>query len=72
MILADQRLRDEPMPMPAGRLLFRRPIISPGYTHGIRVLDNTNFRRDVWCRHGRLRALWATTPSRPWTLGGTR
>jgi len=34
--------------MPAGRLLFRRPIISPGYTHSIGVLDNTNFRRDVW------------------------
>lgn len=48
VILADQRLRDEPMPMPAGRLLFRRPIISPGYTHSIGVLDNTNFRRDVW------------------------
>lgn len=48
VILADQRLRDEPMPMPAGRLLFRRPVISPGYTHSIGVLDNTNFRREVW------------------------
>lgn len=25
-----------------------RPIISPGYTHSIGVLDNTNWRRDVW------------------------
>ena len=33
---------------PPGRLLFRRPIVSPGYTHSIGVLDNTNFRRDVW------------------------
>jgi integrase len=48
VVLADQRLRDEPMPMPAGRLLFRRPINSPGNTHSIGVLDNTNFRRDVW------------------------
>ncbi len=47
VILADQRLRDEPMPMPAGRLLFRRPIISPGFTNSIGVLDN-NFHRDVW------------------------
>ena len=48
VILADQRLRDEPMPMPAGRLLFRRPIISPGSTNSIGVLDNNNFHRDVW------------------------
>ncbi len=48
VILADQRLRDEPMPMPAGRLLFRRPIISPAYTNSIGVLDNNNFHRDVW------------------------
>ena len=48
VILADQRLRDEPMPMPAGRLLFRRPIISPGFTNSIGVLDNNNFHRDVW------------------------
>ncbi|MDI1290671.1 MAG: tyrosine-type recombinase/integrase [bacterium] len=48
VILADQRLRDEPLPMPAGRLLFRRPIISPGHTRSVGVLDNTNFRRDVW------------------------
>ena len=48
VILADQRLRDEPLPMPAGRLLFRRPIISPAYSRSIGVLDNTNFRRDVW------------------------
>lgn len=34
--------------MPAGRLLFRRPILGPGYTHSIGVLDNTNWRRDVW------------------------
>ncbi|MDD2818720.1 MAG: hypothetical protein PHN51_09620 [Candidatus Nanopelagicales bacterium] len=46
--LADQRLRETPMPMPAGRLLFRRPMLSPGNTHSIGVLDNTNFRRDVW------------------------
>jgi integrase len=46
--LADQRLREEPMPMPAGRLLFRRPIISAAYTNSIGVLDNTNWRRDVW------------------------
>ena len=48
VMLADQRLGDEPRPMPAGRLLFRRPIISPGNTHSIGVLANTNFRRDVW------------------------
>jgi integrase len=48
VILADQRLRDEPMPMPAGRLIFRRPVISPAYSRSIGVLDNTNFRRDVW------------------------
>ena len=48
VILADQRLREDPLPMPAGRLLFRRPIISPTFTHSIGVLDNTNFRRDVW------------------------
>ena len=48
VILADQRLRDEPMPMPAGRLLFRRPIISPAFTNSIGVLDNNNFHRDVW------------------------
>ena len=47
-MLADQRLGDEPMPMPAGRLLFRRPIISPGNTQSIGVIDNTNSRRDVW------------------------
>lgn len=46
--LADQRLREEPMPMPAGRLLFRRPIISAAYTNSIGVLVNTNWRRDVW------------------------
>jgi len=46
--LADQRLVDQPMPMPAGRLLFRRSIYSPDNTQGIGVLDNTNFRRDVW------------------------
>ena len=46
--LADQRLVDQPMPMPAGRLLFRRSIYSPGNTQSIGVLDNTNFRRDVW------------------------
>lgn len=46
--LANQRLADEPMPMPAGRLLFRRPIIAPQYTRSIGVLDNTNWRRDVW------------------------
>lgn len=46
--LADQRVRDEPMPMPAGRLLFRRPIISPAHTNSVGVLDNTNWRRDVW------------------------
>ena len=46
--LADQRVREAPMPMPAGRLLFRRPIGSPGNTQSIGVLDNTNFRRDVW------------------------
>ena len=40
--------RDVPMPMPAGRLLFRRSIYSPGNTQSIGVLDNTNFRRDVW------------------------
>lgn len=34
--------------MPAGRLLFRRPIISPLHTRSIGVIDNTNFRRDVW------------------------
>lgn len=48
LILANQRLREEPLPMPAGRLLFRKPTISPGNTHSIGVLDNTNFRRDVW------------------------
>lgn len=47
VVLADQRLRDEPMPMPAGRLLFRRPIISAAYTNSIGVLDNNNFHRDV-------------------------
>jgi integrase len=36
------------MPMPAGRLLFRRPIISAAHTNSIGVLDNTNWRRDVW------------------------
>lgn len=46
--LADQRLREEPMPMPAGRILFRKPIISAAYTNSIGVLDNTNWRRDVW------------------------
>ena len=46
--LADQRLREPPLPMPAGRLLFRRPTFSSGHTHSIGVLDNTNFRRDVW------------------------
>lgn len=46
--LADQRLREEPMPMPAGRLLFRRPIISPAHSNSIGVLDKTNWRRDVW------------------------
>lgn len=46
--LADQRVREEPLPMPAGRLLFRRPIISPAHTNSIGVLDNTNWRRDVW------------------------
>lgn len=46
--LADERLREEPLPMPAGRLLFRRPIISSVYSHSIGVLDNTNWRRDVW------------------------
>lgn len=46
--LADQRVRDEPMPMPAGRLLFRRPVISSTYSNSIGVLDNTNWRRDVW------------------------
>jgi integrase len=37
-----------PLPMPAGRLLFHRPTNSPGHTRSIGVLDNTNFRRDVW------------------------
>lgn len=46
--LADERLVDQPMPMPAGRLLFRRSIFTPGNTRSIGVLDNTNFRRDVW------------------------
>ena len=46
--LADQRLTDDPMPMPAGRLLFRRPVISPLHSRSIGVFDNTNFRRDVW------------------------
>jgi integrase len=46
--LADQRLLEPPLPMPAGRLLFRRPTYSPAHTHSIGVLDNTNFRRDVW------------------------
>ena len=36
------------MPMPAGRLLFRRSIFTPGNTQSIGLLDNTNFRRDVW------------------------
>ncbi len=48
VVLADQRLKDDLMPMPAGRLLFRRPVISPTPTQSIGVLDNTNFRRDVW------------------------
>lgn len=46
--LADRRLREAPMPMPAGRLLFRRPVTSYDGTHSVGVLDNTNFRRDVW------------------------
>lgn len=46
--LADRRLLEAPMPMPAGRLLFRRPVTSHVDTQGIGVLDNTNFRRDVW------------------------
>ena len=46
--LADQRLVDQPMHMPAGRLLFRRSIFTPGNTQSIGLLDNTNFRRDVW------------------------
>lgn len=46
--LADQKVREDPMPLPAGRLLFRRPIISAAHTNSIGVLDNTNWRRDVW------------------------
>lgn len=46
--LADQRLLDQPMSMPAGRLLFRRSIFTPGNTQSVGLLDNTNFRRDVW------------------------
>jgi len=43
--LTDQRVRDEPMP--AGRLLCRKPIISPAHTNSIGVLYNSNWRRDV-------------------------
>lgn len=46
--LAGERLREIPMQMPVGRLLLRRPMLSPGNTHSIGVLDNTSFRRDVW------------------------
>jgi len=31
-----------------GEPLFRRPIISAAHTNSIGVLDNTNWRRDVW------------------------
>jgi hypothetical protein len=34
--------------MPDVRLMFRRPIISAAHTNIIVVLDNTNWRRDVW------------------------
>lgn len=46
--LADARAMEVALPEPAGRLLFRRPPAERPRGHGIGLLDNTNFRRDVW------------------------
>jgi integrase len=48
VMLADRRRESEPLAAPAGRLLFRRPTCVGDRTFGIGMLDNTNFRRDVW------------------------
>lgn len=47
LALAELRRQGDPLPPPAGQLLFRPQMIRPG-SSGIHVIDNSVFRRNVW------------------------